>query len=150
MPPGVRELNTTGNALIVLGLEATTEEGVIKELIRALSGRPEVLDWQGLERAVLQRQQLQTPLLENGVALPHARTGTVSEMVMAIGRCTEPVAFGPENVPVRLVFLYGVPALCIGEYLAAVARLVRSLKRPSTLEALLTAQDAADVRRTLE
>ncbi|MCF7734257.1 MAG: PTS sugar transporter subunit IIA, partial [Akkermansiaceae bacterium] len=113
-------------------------------------GRPEVLDWQGLERAALQRQQLQPPLLENGLALPHAPTGTVSEMVMAIGRCAEPVAFGPEQVPVRLVFLDGVPAHCIGEYLAAVARLVRSLKRPSTLAALLAAQDEAEVRRTLE
>jgi mannitol/fructose-specific phosphotransferase system IIA component (Ntr-type) len=144
------ELNTTGNALIVLGLEATTEEGVIKELIRALIGRPEVLDWQALERAVLRRQQLQTPLLDNGVALPHARSGTVSEIVMAIGRCAEPVAFGPEQVPVRLVFLFGVPAHCIGEYLAAVARLVRSLKRPGTLEALLAAQDEAEVRRILD
>jgi len=142
--------NVTGNALILLGVTATTEDGVIKEMIRSLAGCPDVRDLAGLQRAVLARQQLQTPLLGNGVALPHARTAAVSNIVLAIGRCPQPVAFGPEQAPVRLVFLYGVPVHCISEYLAAVAQLTRSLKRPGTLEALLAAPDEASLRTALQ
>jgi len=131
-------------------VEATTEEGVIKEMIRLLAGCPEVRDLQGLQRAVLARQKLQTPLLGNGVALPHARTAAVTEIVMAIGRCPEPVAFGPDKTPVRLVFLYGVPAHCISEYLAAVAQLARALKKAGTIEALLAAPDEARFRKVLQ
>jgi len=143
-------VTVTGKARIVLGVEATTEEGVIKEMIRLLAGCPEVRDLQGLQRAVLARQKLQTPLLGNGVALPHARTAAVTEIVMAIGRCPEPVAFGPDKTPVRLVFLYGVPAHCISEYLAAVAQLARALKKAGTIEALLAAPDEARFRKVLQ
>jgi len=143
-------VTVTGKARIVLGVEATTEDGVITELIRELAGCPEVRDVAELHRAVLARQKLQTPLLGEGVALPHARTPAVTEIVMAIGRCPAPVAFGPEKEPVRLVFLYGVPAHCISEYLAAVAQLARALKKTGTIEALLAAPDEASFRKALQ
>jgi mannitol/fructose-specific phosphotransferase system IIA component (Ntr-type) len=73
LTPGVRKSNVTETAPLVLDLNATTEEGVIKEMIRSLAGRAEIRDLQALQRAVLERQKLQVPLLENGVALPHAR-----------------------------------------------------------------------------
>ena len=98
----------------------------------------------------MERQKLQVPLLENGVALPHARTTAVTEIVAVIGRCQEPVAFGPDKVPVRLVFLYGVPLHYIREYLAVVAQLTRSLRTPGTLDALLAAEDDASFRRALQ
>ena len=146
----MREANIAGGTPVLLGLEATTEQEVIGRLIGLLEGRAEVLDPKELERAVLQRQKLQPPLLGNGVALPHARTPVVTEMVLAIGRCREPVPFGPENVPIRLVFLYGVPAHCIGGYLDAVARLTRTLRKPGMLDALLAAEDEAGFLNLLQ
>ena len=97
----MRKLDITGNAPLVLALSATTEEEVIKQMIRALAGRPEIRDLQGLQRAVLERQKLQVPLLENGVALPHARTAAVTAIVAVIGRCQEAVVVGDGNLAVR-------------------------------------------------
>jgi len=144
------ELQAADNTPVQLWMEDSTEATVIKRMIQSLAGRPEVRDLPGLERAVLERQKLQPPLLGNGVALPHARTTAVTEIVLAIGRCREPVPFGPDQVPIRLVFLYGVPTQCIGGYLAAVARLTRLLKTPGTLDALLTAPDEASFRQHLQ
>ncbi len=137
-------------APILLWVEDSSEDDVLKRMIRSLAGRAGILDLQDLERAVLERQKLQPPLLGNGVALPHARTPAVTEMVLAIGRCLESVPFGPDKVPVRLVFLYGVPAQCIGGYLNAVAHLTRLLKTPGTLDALLAAPDEASFRQHLQ
>jgi len=146
----VSDPDTLGSAPVVLELEASTEEGVIQEMIRMLADRSEVTDLKALEQAVLERQKLQPPLLGNGVALPHARTPVVTEMVMAIARCRDPVPIGPEKVPIRLIFLYGVPAHCIGEYLTAVARLTRLLRKPGILAALLAAEDEASFRELLK
>jgi mannitol/fructose-specific phosphotransferase system IIA component (Ntr-type) len=139
-----------GNAPLLLNLEAATEEEVIRQMIRTLAERVEVLDSERLEVAVMERQKLQPPLLGNGVALPHARTSAVSEIVLAIGRCKEPVLFGPEEAPVRLVFLYGVPAHSISGYLAAVAQLTRMLRKPGVLANLLAAEDEATFREILK
>ena len=138
-----------GNAPLLLDMEAATEEEVIRRMVGLLAERAEVLDPGEFERAVLERQRLQPPLLGNGVALPHARTGAVTEIVLVIGRCKEPVAFGPEEAPVRLVFLYGVPAHGISGYLAAVAQLTRLLRKPGSLENLLAAEDEATFRELL-
>jgi len=53
-------------------LQPKATETVIKRMIQLLAGRAEVRDLRELERAVLERQKLQPPLLGDGVALPHA------------------------------------------------------------------------------
>ena len=136
-----------GKAPVLLDLEESTELGVITRMLHLLQDRPEVTDPRKLERAVLERQKLQPPLLGNGVALPHARTPAVTEIVLAVGRCREAVPFGPEKTPIRLVFLYGVPAHCIAGYLAEVALLTRLLRKPGIIGGLLAAQDEANLRR---
>ena len=143
------ELQLADDTPLLLWMEESTEGEVIKRMIQSLAGRAGVRDLKGLERAVLERQKLLPPLLGNGVALPHARTAAVTEIVLAIGRIKEPVPFGPDKVPVSLVFLYGVPTQCIGEYLAAVARLTRLLKTPGMLDALLTAPDEESFRQLM-
>ena len=145
----MREAAISENPPVLLGLEAATELEVIERLIGLLAGRGEVRDVGELRRAVLERQKLQPPLLGSGVALPHARTNAVGELVVAVGRCREPVPFGPERVPIRLVFLYGVPAHGISVYLDAVSRLTRVLRDPAALEAMLTTTEEAEFRRLL-
>ena len=148
-PRNMSERSISEHAPVWLDLAASSEEEVIRQLIGRLRDCAEVRDPEAFERAVLERQKLQPPLLGNGVALPHARTPAVTEMVLAMGRCREPVPFGPERVPIRLVFLYGVPARCITGYLDDVAHLTRSLRKPGTLEALLAARDEATFRSVL-
>lgn len=148
-PWNMYERSIPEHAPVWLDLAASSEEEVILQLTGRLRDRAEVRDPEGFGRAVLERQKLQPPLLGNGVALPHARTSAVTDMVLAMGRCREPVPFGPERVPIRLVFLYGVPAHCIAGYLDAVAHLTRSLRKPGTLEALLAAHDEATFRSML-
>ena len=133
-------------APVLLDMDETTEVAVIDRLIQAMANHPHVVDAGELRRAVLERQQLQPPLLGNGVALPHARTQAVSELVMAIGRCRQPIPFGAGRMPIRLVFLYGVPTQRISAYLDSVARLTRALRNPATLETLLTTTDEAQCR----
>ena len=145
----MRETSIPEGTPVLLGLEDTSENDVIGRMIDMLAGKNDVRDPRELQRAVLERQKLQTPLLGSGIALPHARTDAVANMVMAIARCKEPVPFGPDKVPIRLVFLYGIPSHSISRYLASVARLTRVLKNPTTIESLLAAPDEAGFLKLL-
>ena len=136
------------DAPVTLGLAAFSETAAIEEVASLLAGHPAVPDHGRFVQAVLERQKENPPLLGSGVALPHARTPAVKEIVFAAARCREPVLFG--QTPVRLVFLFGVPPHRIAEYLAMTAFLARRLRDPAVLESLLQAPDEASFRQHLQ
>jgi mannitol/fructose-specific phosphotransferase system IIA component (Ntr-type) len=137
------------HAPILLDLKASGEEMALRELAELLNGNSAVVDPEKFWEAIWDRQCIQPPLLGDGIALPHARTAAVTEMVFAIARCEHPVPFGPDGDKVRLIFLYGVPPNQVTQSLAAVAQLIKKLCRPGVLKALLAAKDEAEFRNCL-
>lgn len=142
-------MNLSRDAVILLDLDASDEKSAIMKVAELLEGHPGMADNKAFCSAVWERQCLQAPLLGNGVALPHARTGAVKEIVFSIGRLRAPVPFGLENSPVSLIFLYGTPPGQIVPSLALVAELARKLHRPEILSALMEARTEADFRKLL-
>lgn len=134
----------------LLDLRAVDEEGAITRVAALLKGHARVADEAGLLAAVLERQRIQPPMLGNGVALPHARTPLVDEIVCVAARCVEPVVFGPDATPVRLIFLFGIPPHRISEYLALTAGLVRRLRQPEVMDGLLGAETEEGFLKWLE
>lgn len=134
----------------LLDIKAADENGVIRLTAGQLAGSPDVLDYEGFLSAVFERQRINPPVLGNGVAIPHARTASVKEMVCAVARCAEAIPFGEERIPVRLVFLFGVPPHRIDLYLATMAALVKRLRKPEVIEGLLAATQAEEFLGWLE
>ena len=132
------------NAPPLLDANVSSEREAITRTAELLRNCPEVTDAAGFLAAVLDRQRINSPVLENGVALPHARTTLVREIVCVAARCKEAVPFGAALTPVRLIFLFGIPPHRINQYLAATAALVKRLRDPAVLEGLLAAQTTAD------
>ena len=60
-----------------------------------------------------------------------------------------PMAFDPQHLKVRLVFLVGTPKAAVSEYLQLVAALSRLLKNKETRDALLAAPTEAEFRAVL-
>lgn len=139
----------TLNAPPLLDLAVPNERDVILRTAELLQGRPEITDFAGFVAALLERQRINPPILANGVAMPHARTPLVREIVCVAARCSSAVAFGADQVPVRLVFLFGIPSRRISQYLAVTATLVRRLRAPGVLDRLLAADTGAEFMRWL-
>jgi mannitol/fructose-specific phosphotransferase system IIA component (Ntr-type) len=135
-------------APISLDLEASGEEQAIRAVAALLTGKAGIRDEAAFIGSVLERQKINPPLLGNGIALPHARTGAVSEIVFAVARCRAPVAFS--GAAVSLVFLFGAPPDRIAEYLAMTAALARRLRDPRVVEGLMAAPDEDSFRSILE
>jgi len=130
------------NAPLILDLEAATEHEAIRAVCGLLNGNPDVKDVVRFTEAVFERQKINPPLLGSGIAMPHARTPLVKEVVFAVARCVHPVPFGDSATPVRLIFLYGIPPHRVAEHLARTAALARKLNNPAVIKGLLEATDA--------
>ncbi|MBP7264100.1 MAG: cation:proton antiporter [Spirochaetia bacterium] len=70
---------------IILDLKGATKEEVIKELLAALHKAGRVNDVARVEKDVLEREHAMSTGMQNGIALPHAKTDGVDELAAAIG-----------------------------------------------------------------
>ena len=129
-------------ARIQLRVGGARRTAALNEVARLLAGHPDVTNFDGFYAELLARDRLDTTCLGNGVALPHARTEHVKNIVLAVGRSDAGVLFensgGGETV--RLLFMVGTPKARPADYLAVVSALCKLLKSDATRAALLAAQ----------
>lgn len=140
----------TLNAPPLLDLVVSNETDAIIGTAGLLNGCRDVIDFAVCLEAVFDRQRINPPILGSGVALPHARTPLVREIVCVAARTAEPVPFGADEKPVRLIFLFGIPPQRISEYLAVTAALVKRLRQPEVIHGLLDAKTPDDFLRWLK
>ena len=126
-------------AIFIKDLKAESDREAIRTMLDALAGCPQVIDIQKLSAAVFERQETDAPLFPGGIAFPHARTDSVSALVMVFAVCEEAIRFG--DMMVRLIFLIGVPKHAGAEYLEIISFLVRHVRTERTLDRLMEATD---------
>ncbi len=134
------------DATVLPDLQVSTIEEAIEELLAALAKRPEVVDPSGLRTAVFARQQLDPPLMSTGIAIPHARTDSVTALILGVGILTAPVPL--ESTPIRVVFLIGVPKTAVAAYLELASFLARHLRTAATVDRLSGAKDVKELLAT--
>ena len=142
MTPPLSELLVP--AVLQLDLTAPYEEAAIRAVTARLADNPAVRDVNRLAAQVLEREKLSTTALGHGVAFPHARTGEVSQIVIAVGRSREGVVFRESGQRVNFLFVIGTPPDRVAQYLALVGRLARLLKEESLRAQLLAATTAEE------
>jgi len=126
--------------LVTLDLVNTRHEEALRETASVLLNRPEVVDFEGFFKDLLQREKMESTCLGHQVAFPHARTDAVKEMVIAAGRSRQGVEFPGISEKVKFIFVIGTPKRMVTEYLAAVGALARLLKEESLRQKLLGAK----------
>jgi mannitol/fructose-specific phosphotransferase system IIA component (Ntr-type) len=126
-------------ARISLALQATARAAALAEAAGLLAGHPDVVSFDGFYQELLARDRLETTNLANGVALPHARTEFVRNIVVAVGRSDAGIRYDDSPPPVRLLFVLGTPKSNPSDYLALVGSLCRLIKDTAHRDALLAA-----------
>jgi mannitol/fructose-specific phosphotransferase system IIA component (Ntr-type) len=130
-------------AIFIKNLDAASEHEAISRMLGTLQGRPEVRDWPELTAAVFDRQQTDPPLFPGGIAFPHARTNAVSSLVMVIATCSKAIPFG--EIPVRLIFLIGIPKRAGADYLELISFLARHVRGERAVDQLVKAEDVSSL-----
>jgi mannitol/fructose-specific phosphotransferase system IIA component (Ntr-type) len=107
--------------------------------IPELAQRPE--GQQALLRALIDREQLHSTGIGDGVALPHARNvlpDLLRKPVIVFGRHPKGIAFGAiDGAPAQLFFL--LVATSVSQHLFILARISRLLRQPNVRQELLKA-----------
>lgn len=132
---------------ISLNLQAKTKEEAITELAQLLKEEKDVVSFDRFLLAVFAREKLTTTGIGYEIAVPHARTDAVDDIVIAFGRSPSGIDFHSwDGKPVKLVFLIGTPAnKKLSAYLKVLGHLSRLLKREDFRGSLLGAATAEEI-----
>ena len=72
--------------LINLNLLSKKKEDAIREIAQLMQNAQEVVDFESFLEDVFEREKLGTTGIGDEIAIPHARTDAVNQLIIAIGR----------------------------------------------------------------
>ncbi|MGC9453592.1 MAG: PTS sugar transporter subunit IIA [Phycisphaerae bacterium] len=131
-------------------IEATEKNNAIAEVGELLNGCDAVRDHEQFIGAVFSREMEGTTGIGDGVAIPHARTDSVTEFTAAMGRSSSGIDFqAVDGKPVHLIIMMGVPTEQVKAYLKLLAHLSLLVKQKNFTRRMLDAPDAAAMLETL-
>lgn len=114
---------------------------VITTLADALAAAGRTTDPADLARAALDREAKSATGLPGGIAIPHARTASVTTASLAMARLSRKVDFGAPDGPADLVFLIAAPEGGASAHMKLLSSLARSLVRPDFVASLRAAEN---------
>jgi fructose-specific phosphotransferase system IIA component len=147
----VRISSMMNEEMVNLSLESETKEKVIEEMAGAILQKKDIHDRDELIRAILDRENLESTGIGRGIAIPHARTNTIDEMVVVFGRSKIGVDFASlDGKPAQLFFLIVAPEREKSAYINVLARLSRLLRKDDFRKNLESASSAQKVIELIE
>jgi PTS system nitrogen regulatory IIA component len=130
-------------------LDCSTKQEVLSVLIDKLSEAKEVGDPNELRLKVFEREQLMSTGIGMGIAVPHVRLASVTNVVLALGICRQPLHDYEtlDDVPVRIVCMIAANSEQHNEYIQTLATISKLLKQESLRKALLEAKDSREIHK---
>lgn len=135
-----------GKQAIKLGMEATDKEGALKELVEVLAKVKDIGDKKALVKGLIERENLGSTGIGQGIAIPHAKTDRIAELIAVLGISRKGVDFDAlDGEPVFIFFLLAAPKDSAGPHLKALAKISRLLRDSYFCELLKRAKDASEI-----
>jgi fructose-specific phosphotransferase system IIA component len=136
---------------IELDITAKTKKEVIEELVEMLAKKSVILDKKATIDSLMEREELGSTGVGQGIAIPHSKTKGVKDLVAAFGVSKAGVDFEAlDGEPVNIFFLLLAPEGAAGLMLKALARVSNFLKNKYYRRKILEARDKATVVQTIE
>ena len=79
--------------MVVPALNATDKRGILEELAAYMAGHHPRIDRAMLSKVLIEREQLASTAIGEGVAIPHGKLAAVGEIVACLGRAPTGVEF---------------------------------------------------------
>lgn len=136
---------------VIPELRATTKPDTLSELANTLAAAHPEIDAARLVEVLLEREELGSTAIGEGIAIPHGKLGGVTNVVAAFGRSKGGIDFDSlDGSPTRLFVLLVAPEDSAGVHLKALARVSRLLKDKGFRERLFEAGDRDDLWATIQ
>ena len=135
---------------ISLNLESRTKEESLKEIVALMESSPHILDKDDLLENLMERERLETTGIGDGIALPHARTDSVDQLVIGFGRSDEGIEYDSlDGKLVHILFFIAAPKTSSTKVLKVLAKISRLLNKENFRKSLLAANTAGEIQELL-
>ncbi|WP_138734033.1 PTS fructose transporter subunit IIABC [Modestobacter excelsi] len=121
------------------------KDSVIRRLAGLVAGAGRATGTEALHDDAMAREAKVATGLPGGIAIPHCRSGAVTEASLAFARLDPKVDFGAPDGPADLVFLIAAPEHGDADHLTLLTALARALVRPEFVASLRAAGSADEV-----
>lgn len=123
---------------------------VIRALAERVAAQGRANSGEGLFADAWAREEKDETGLPGGIAIPHAKSASVTIPTLAFARLSPGVDFGAPDGPADLVFLIAAPDTAAEAHLAMLSKLARSLMQEDFTGALRAAGSADEVVRIVD
>ena len=135
---------------VCLHLKGTTKNEIISELLDILVGAGKISDREAALTAVMNREQKMSTGMKHGIAIPHGKSGCVSDLVACIGVSDSPVEFDSlDDEPCRIFILTLSPVEKTGPHLQFLAEVSQLFKSAEKRQAIIGADSAQAIIKVL-
>ena len=138
---------------IIPEMQATERWSAIVELVDLLVrlGKVKLADREVVLAALRAREETMSTGIGFGIAIPHASSDRVGEVVAAFGRSKEGIEFDSlDNLPVKFIVLFIVPKDQFQTHLRTLAAIAKFLNDRSVRERLALAPSAGEILSIFE
>jgi fructose-specific phosphotransferase system IIA component len=145
--PGERKLYSLLNEKVIdLDFKEKNKPKLITALVDLLSKSGKLKNKKSFLRSILEREKLGSTGIGNGVAIPHAKSGSIKGFALAFAKSQGGVDFGAlDGEKVYLFFILASPVEPIGEHLKILAKISYLIKDKFIVDLLRQAKDAKEV-----
>jgi nitrogen PTS system EIIA component len=131
---------------IIENLVSVDKSSVLEELSYFLKSKGLVPEKENLLNALMEREKLGSTGIGENVAIPHAKSSEIDQIITIFGRSIKGIEFDSlDKKPVHFIYLVLAPAKSSGKHLKVLARISRLLKNKSLREAIMNASETDQI-----
>ena len=125
----------------ILFINHSNKRDALLALSNNLSAAPQIKNKQELSSEILKREELMSTAIGHGIAIPHVRLSSITDLVVSIGISrTDIIDFQPmDDEPVRLIFMIAAAHNQHAYYLQTLSWFSAKLKNRELRESLMEA-----------
>lgn len=135
--------------LMIARLSATTPEEAIAELAKAMSDNKFISNPEALVAAAMDREQILSTAMGDGLAFPHVRGVEGGGLTLALGLSEKGIKWDGDGAVVNVVVFSVIPVAVSAFYLRLVSNLCESFKKNENLALVKGSNDSAELWKNL-
>jgi len=153
-PAEVKQIVAVKNILSpdrIMFIDHSTKHDAIVELAQNLATAPQIKNEKELVDEILKREELMSTAIGRGIAIPHVRLSSVTDLVMSVGICKrELLDFQTiDDTPVRILIMIAAAYNQHSYYLQTLSFFSSKLKDKEVRDSLLSAKDPMEAYNIL-
>jgi PTS system fructose-specific IIC component len=136
---------------IMMEIKAKEKIAAINELVAHMVKNKLVQNGEEFIKALAKRENLESTGIGDGIAIPHARTNAVKDLTLSFARSPKGIDFSSvDGKPSYIIFLIASPESKKSEYILALAKLSRLLRKHAVRDLLRNASEPKEIMEIIK